>query len=154
MSALSALSAAWAPPPPHPVAGNHHATEPQGDSRHQELIGPAEQDAHVGVDAPAGQFGGEWKPVEIRAIDHLPGFRIQRHAIDLRGPAPIDFGDGPGPVAGNRWADFHVAAVDTGRAGQGQHGVKLGRVGGEADRWQGWRVVMVVLRNWWGYLVQ
>src|SRR5690606_24690533 len=114
---MSALSTAWAPFPPHPVARNHHAAESQGDTGYQQLIGPAEQDAHVGVNAPSGQFGGEWELVEISPIDHVPGCWVSCHGIDLSGPAPINLGNCPGPVARHRRADFHKPAVDTGRTG-------------------------------------
>ncbi|CUZ70800.1 Uncharacterised protein [Serratia marcescens] len=102
--------------PPHAVTQHNHQAQPEAERRQQQLIRQAEQNAHVGVDAPAGQFGDERESVEPHLIDDGEALRRDGDRVHLRRPAAIYFGHRPGFALAFRLTQLDLSGVYSGGA--------------------------------------
>lgn len=99
--------------PPHTVANNNGTAQACTKGDQQELIGHAEQNAHMSINAPANQFCYQRKLLKIELIDHLHRGDIKRPCIHLRGPTTIDFGHGPSMIGTGSGANFYSGCVNS-----------------------------------------
>lgn len=102
--------------PPHAVTQRNHQAQPEAERRQQQLIRQAEQNAHVGVDAPAGQLGNEREGVEPHLVDDGEALRRDGNRVHLRRPAAIHFGYRPGFALAFRLAQLDLSGVYSGGA--------------------------------------
>ncbi|CVA07836.1 Uncharacterised protein [Serratia marcescens] len=102
--------------PPHAVTQRDHQAQPKAERRQQQLIRQAEQNAHVGVDAPAGQLGDQREGVEPHLVDDGEALRRDGNRVHLRWPAAIHFGHRPGFALAFRLAQLDLGGIYSGGA--------------------------------------
>ena len=88
------------------------AARPSATDDQYELVGESEQDAHVRVDAPAGEFRGEVEVLEDEFSAHRHGGGVDGGGVGLGGPGPVDFGHGPGLALFRGRLDFDLSGID------------------------------------------
>ena len=101
--------------PPHAVAPEDHAQQTEGGRGQCELADQAEQVAHVGEDADAGQLGQHREVLPQDRLGHRARVRVEGDLVALHRPVAGDLGDGERRAGLGRDGDLERALQPGGR---------------------------------------